>query len=275
MVHGYRPANNTLGYKTVLQEGRSVMDLFLQMFNNFHAGLGKHKTITNIFRGAFGDEYAEKALPFSYVTKTELKNAVKQLNVGKGQTVVDLGCGHGGPGLWVVSKNEANLIGLDMSDKSIENATKRIEEFSLVGEVRFQIANFNSTGLPDDSCDGVISFDVILFLPNPAKGFQEVGRILKPGAKFVFTSWELDLPDRLNDHRPLLEDAGFSIHVYKDAEKGWKNRQRKVFEETLKSEETLIQEMSADLAGPWILDAKIGLPLLDRMQRIFVVAEKI
>jgi len=123
------------------------MDLFLQMFNNIHAGLGKHKTITNIFRDAFGDEYAEEALPFGYVTKTELENAVKQLNVGKGQTVVDLGCGHGGPGLWVVSKNEANLIGLDMSDKGIENATKRIKEFSLVGEVRFQVASFDSTGL--------------------------------------------------------------------------------------------------------------------------------
>jgi ubiquinone/menaquinone biosynthesis C-methylase UbiE len=174
----------------------------------------------------------------------------------------------------VALKNGANLIGMDLTDTAVENATERIKEFNLAGEARFQVGEFTSTGLPDSSCDGVMSADVLIFLPNPLEGFREVARILKTTSMFVFTNWESYLPGRLGDHRPLLEDAGFSILKYEHAKKAWMDRQRQVYVDTLKSEQALIDEMSIECATPWLMDAKTNLQLLDKMKRIFVAVQK-
>ena len=72
------------------------------------------KTNLRIWRAAYGDDYPAEAEPHSFVTKTDLARIVDLLAIGSGNTLVDLGCGRGGPGLWLA----CGLAGLDW-DRSL------------------------------------------------------------------------------------------------------------------------------------------------------------
>lgn len=58
---------------------------------------------------------------------------------------------------------------------------------------------------------------MIWAIPDKRAGFAETARILKPGARFVFTDWERDLSPPgyppVSNHRPLLEAAGFEVEL--------------------------------------------------------------
>ncbi len=68
-------------------------------------------TRQRIRREVYGDEYPAEVDPRSFLTWTELRRLARELRVGRGDTFVDLGCGHGGPGLWVASETGARRGG--------------------------------------------------------------------------------------------------------------------------------------------------------------------
>ena len=105
---------------------------------------------------------------------------------------------------------------------------------------------------------------------------------MKPGARFAFTNWDRDLTPPgylppLNDHRPLLEQAGFEVESYQvqpDAE----IQRRAVYEAIVAAEQDLIQEMGDEGAARLMFEAKGTLGLTDGIdylahsRRIYVVA---
>ena len=90
------------------------------------------KTNLRIWREAYGDGYPAEAEPHSFVTKTDLARIVDLLAIGSGNTLIDLGCGRGGPGLWLARATGADLIGIDLSPNAIAQAKQRVAEFGLV-----------------------------------------------------------------------------------------------------------------------------------------------
>ena len=50
---------------------------------------------------ALGDEYPAGLDTYSWVSRTELRQVAEQVAVTDSRVIVDLGCGRGGPGLWV------------------------------------------------------------------------------------------------------------------------------------------------------------------------------
>jgi 2-polyprenyl-3-methyl-5-hydroxy-6-metoxy-1,4-benzoquinol methylase len=78
-----------------------------------------------ILTDVYGDDYPVEADPRSYVTLSELHRIAFELRVGPGQSIVDLGCGHGGPGLWVARETGATLVGIDQSRRAIALAPER------------------------------------------------------------------------------------------------------------------------------------------------------
>jgi len=75
-------------------------NIILNLKNLFNIAYKKKKTEfhRNIFRKIFGNDYPEEVDPESFVTLTDLQNIVRYLNVGSGETFIDVGCGRGAPG---------------------------------------------------------------------------------------------------------------------------------------------------------------------------------
>ena len=82
-----------------------------------------------------------------------------------------------------------------------------------------------SLSFPDNNFDGALSIDVISFIPNPLAAIKEVARVLRTKTYFVFTTWENKKSQIINDYRPYLRDAGFSVISYSETA-DWKHRQQ-------------------------------------------------
>jgi SAM-dependent methyltransferase len=168
-----------------------------------------------LYLDAFGEEYPADEASDGYITRSELREIVGRLHVGPGQTIADLGCGRGGPGQWIAGATGAAIVGIDFSAVALEQARTRARRLGIMSS--YKSASFDATGLDPASVDGAISIDVIWGIPDKRAGFAETARILKPGARFVFTDRERDLsppgyPPPVGDHRPLLKVTGSRLN---------------------------------------------------------------
>jgi SAM-dependent methyltransferase len=241
-------------------------------------------TRAGIRREVYGDEYPAEVDPRSFLTWTELRRIAAELRVGPGDSFVDLGCGQGGPGLWVARETGAALVGTDLSEVGIAHADARARLLGLTGRARFQTGDVVATGLPDASFEGAMSVDVLWAVPDKARAIHEIARLLKPVGRFVFTNWDRDLsppgyPPPLSDHRPLLEQAGLDVESY-EVQAGAEAKRRALYERVVAAEPELIKEMGVEGAQKLLFEARGTLGLTDgtdylaHSRRILVVARK-
>jgi hypothetical protein len=86
-----------------------------------------------------------------------------------------------------------------------------------------------------------------------ARGRSPVARILRPGARFAFTTWEQEgysarlNAEQLADHRPTLIAASFEAELYEEP-MDWRRQQQTAAEGLLASE----QDLAADLERPTV-----------------------
>jgi ubiquinone/menaquinone biosynthesis C-methylase UbiE len=250
----------------------------IDRFNRSHAARLQSATLERLWRTAYGEDYPAEAQPNAFFSRTTLQRLAGALHVRPGHTVVDLGCGHGGPGLWVAQQVGANLIGIDLSAVGVALARDRAAALGS-GEARFQEGDLTATGLTEASCDAVMSLDVLLFVPDKAAAAREVARILRPGGRFGFTTWEqpgyserLGAP-QLADHRPLLAAAGFDVEIYEEPP-NWQRQQRALLEGIIASESKLAEEMEATVAASYVAMARGSLADMPVRRYVFVVARR-
>jgi SAM-dependent methyltransferase len=136
---------------------------------------------------AMGDQYPAEVDPFSSCTWWLLGRLVAALRLPAGGRLVDLGCGRGGPGLWLARALSASLVGIDFSPVAVELAAQRAPEFLGSGRAEFRQATFERTGLADASVDGVVSVDALPFAADRVAALREAQRILVPGGRLALT----------------------------------------------------------------------------------------
>jgi cyclopropane fatty-acyl-phospholipid synthase-like methyltransferase len=197
-----------------------------------------------IWQEAFGDDYPRGLDPYSFVSRPELARIADELQVHPGDTLVDVGCGRGGPGLWVAGATEAALIGVDIAENALVAARARATAMGI--DAAFRIGSFEATGLDSGAAASVMSVDALLFTPNKVAAAGELRRILRPGGRLVLTSWDyhsqpVGRPPQIDDHRPVLEDAGFRIERYEDTDPGLA-RERHVMDRLLAAVDELAAE---------------------------------
>ena len=147
-------------------------------FDRSHGGRSQSVTVDRIYRDAFGADYPETARPNAFYSRTTLQRLMSALRLRPRHTVLDLGCGHGGPGLWVAQRTGASLIGIDLSPVGIDLARRRAAALGLEDRAHFMVGDIAAIGLPDASCNAVMSLDVLPFLPDQAAAVRVVARLL-------------------------------------------------------------------------------------------------
>lgn len=186
--------------------------------DSFHAARATGGLQARLVAEAFGDEYPAQVEPSSSCTWSVLGEMVRWLRLRPDDLLVDLGCGRGGTGLWLARAFSARLVGVDFSPTGIELAAGRAAAFLPEGRATFQVATFERTGLPDACAHGVVSMDALPFATDRDAAVHELARILRPGARAVFT-----VAERLPSHpdydphaptwRTRIAEAGLQLEA--------------------------------------------------------------
>jgi ubiquinone/menaquinone biosynthesis C-methylase UbiE len=213
--------------------------------------------------------------PFSFVSAGLLRHVARALDLSSpGQMLADLGCGRGGPGLWLARETGASLAGVDFSPIAIAQATLRAAVFGLAGRARFVVGDLADTGLPEASADAAVSIDAFHFAADPAAAAAEANRILRRGRPLVLTNWQPKAPDdtrlpgriRINWPR-LLRNAGFTA-IEMQARPEWHHLWTRIYQVALDLGDPGDDAPLADLQD----EARHRLQIADLAHRVVITA---
>jgi ubiquinone/menaquinone biosynthesis C-methylase UbiE len=225
------------------------------------------RTLHAVYREAYGDEYSSDVEPFGFVTLSELAFIAEEQAAVSASRILDVGCGRGGPGLWVASELGAELCGVDIVAEAVDAAAERAAAHFPAVPARFHAASATDLPLPDASFDAAMSIDALWMVFDKLAALREVARVLRPGSRFIFTSWE---PAHLS-YRQLLEAAGFTDVVGYEID-GWRERQTAVYEGILRHRDAIAAEMGADAAAVLVAEAEEAPTMLTYAPRVVISA---
>jgi SAM-dependent methyltransferase len=104
------------------------------------------------------------------------------------QSVLEVSCGTGRLTSHLRNYFPANtkIIASDVSPDMLDYAKEKMKD----SDVEFQIADAQQLPFSDGSFDLVLNQYGLMFLPDKQKGFSEAFRVLKPGGRFIFATWD-------------------------------------------------------------------------------------
>ncbi len=110
---------------------------------------------------------------------------IAKLKLNEGMTVIDVGCGLGGPMRRVVREAGVEVVGINSSEIQLEKAKALNAEAGIGHMVDFLNCSFMDMGaIADDTFDRGYAIESTCHAPDKAGAFAEIYRVLKPGALF-------------------------------------------------------------------------------------------
>ncbi len=259
-------------------------DLLSAGYDAVYAALPNSPTARRIWHElAEGPDFPEEFGHLSFTTLPELRRMAAELRVGPGNTFADVGCGTGGPALWMARETGAHLIGMDLSAVVVEHCRARAEKLGLADRARFVVGTFQDTGLDDASVDGLMSEDALQYTPDKQAAANELARVLRPGGRLVITAYELH-PERaagsplhgsdvVDDYRPHLKNAGFDVDIYEEVT-GWPEPMTACYSAFVDARDTLIEEMGEIPTNALLAEMSLTLEEKPYCRRVLFAATK-
>ncbi|MFO1247315.1 MAG: class I SAM-dependent methyltransferase [Alphaproteobacteria bacterium] len=102
----------------------------------------------------------------------------------KGKVVLDYCCGNGEDGMLIAKAGAQKVIGIDISDVSIENSHNLAVANGVGDIVEHRVADAENTGFPDNTFDIITEYGCLHHL-DLSRAIPELARVLKPDGKLI------------------------------------------------------------------------------------------
>jgi SAM-dependent methyltransferase len=155
------------------------VDLYGTAYGNFatHA-LGQ------VRRETYGEDFGQS----SWVTGPEYRRFFRLLGLTAADHVLDLGCGSGGPALFLAREIGCPVTGVDVNEAGIRAGLALAKEAGAQDKVHFRHADAREPlPFPDRAFDALVCMDVMCHLPDRRRLFGEWRRVLRPGGRALYT----------------------------------------------------------------------------------------
>ena len=148
-----------------------------------------YQSLTPLYCKLFGHEWHlgywlnASTLPEAAARLTQLM--ASRLSVSEGMTVLDLGCGVGGPACYLAETFGCRVVGLSNSQSGLVEAQRWTAEKHVGHLVSFLLADALELPFPDDNFDAIWSCEAVHNIENAERLAEEVARVLKRAGTFV------------------------------------------------------------------------------------------
>jgi cyclopropane fatty-acyl-phospholipid synthase-like methyltransferase len=139
---------------------------------------------TQVRHEAFGDDIGQN----SWLTSDEQDRFLKWLDLSPGKTLLDVGCGAGGPALRIATITGCSLVGVEVHEQAVATARSLAAGHGLAERAEFRCADANRPmPFSDASFDAITCIDAINHFSDRPRVMAEWARLLKPGGRLLFT----------------------------------------------------------------------------------------
>lgn len=114
-----------------------------------------------------------------------------RLALPRGSSVLDAGCGEGGPALYLAGKHGLRIQGIDLLERSVAVARRKAETLGLSGQVEFRIGDYSELEYSDGAYDGVYTMETLVHVSDYEKALAGFHRVLKPGGRLALFEYSL------------------------------------------------------------------------------------
>jgi SAM-dependent methyltransferase len=166
----------------------------------------------------------------------------------------------------------SEVVGIDASPLAVRFAQES-SQGRYAAKTTFRTLDIAATGFADNEFDGAVSLDVLLFANDKEAVLREIRRILKPGARFAGTTFELSATSSalgaaaFEDYPGAFKAAGLEVEVYEETH-AWKELLVGVLSAILAREADLVREVHPESHKRMLAWAKTRLPELDETRRV-------
>jgi len=133
--------------------------------------------------------------------------------IGKGMTVLDLGCG---PGFFSVEiakivTSSGKVIAADLQEKMLEKVTKKIKGTDAESIIKIHKCLDDRIGI-SEKVDFVLAFWMIHEVPDQEKLFAELKSVLNPGGKIFIAEPKFHVSkDAFEKMLTIIRNTGFEV----------------------------------------------------------------
>jgi SAM-dependent methyltransferase len=155
------------------------VDLYGTAYGNFAT-----RILEEVRRDTYGDDFGQS----SWVTADEYRRFFRLLNLGAHDHVLDVGCGSGGPALFLAREVGCRVTGIDFNEAGIQAGRTLVQQADLENQIDLRHADIRDTlPFPDCTFSAVVSMDVMCHLIDRGAVLREWLRVLRPGGCILYT----------------------------------------------------------------------------------------
>ena len=117
------------------------------------------------------------------------REALRLAELAPASRIVDVAAGPGTLSL-LAAKAGHSVVALDFSPKMVAELRSRVDAEGLASRIEAREGDGMALPYADASFDAGFSMFGLIFFPDRERGFRELQRVVKPGARVVVSSWQ-------------------------------------------------------------------------------------
>lgn len=144
--------------------------------------------------------------------ENQYKILIKEGKIRPGMKVLDAGCGVGGASIYIAEKTKAQVFGISLVPKQIQDAKQNSSKRNMSQLTNFMVMDYTKTTFPDNYFDIVFGIESVCHAYPKENFLNEVYRILKKNGKLVIA----------DGYRIRKETSKMELSITKNFCSGWK-----------------------------------------------------
>ncbi|HEV8003677.1 MAG TPA: methyltransferase domain-containing protein [Planctomycetaceae bacterium] len=157
----------------------SSVDLYGTAYGNFAT-----RAVEEVRQATYGEDFGQS----SWVTAEEYRRFLRMLGLRAREQILDVGCGSGGPALFLARETGCRVTGVDLSEAGIRAGEMLVQKLGMQAAVTFHRADVcEPLPFPAGQFDALVCLDVLCHLRDRGRLFKEWYRVLASGGRVLVT----------------------------------------------------------------------------------------